>query len=1146
MGDEVTRIERCPTVLLLDAPADEDAFGAHKDIAEAIHDLVESEGSGLAIGLSGGYGSGKSTVIKLLTARYAAKATRQVWLFDAWAHEGDPLRRTFLESLIGQFVGVGWLDEDRWKRRLMYLSRRRKAWRTKSTPSVTRFGMLFAVSLLFVPFGGIMAGAALVSGHSYSLDVSRPFSLFLATATLFAFAPLLLALGRGALWKLRGGQTGSELTDIFALLTQKDTSQTATRSVETPEPTSLEFASVFGDLMQEALGDCRDRRVVLVIDNLDRAAAPAALELWATLQTFLSSTGRQAWRDRVTAIIPYDESAIKRLWNPLERSALAQQTFGVTPALASEVRPAPGMPVDGLAQAFLEKTFRIRFDVPPPVLTDRKEYALTLLARALPRHASDQGEFRDVFAVYEQMKRASDKTTLPRDLIVFVNQLGALHRQRKEEDISLVTLAYYVLLRETRTTDEIVAGLLVSILPQAETRELLGATAREDLAALAFGVDRDRGRQLLLREPMELALRSGDDKRLAEIAHEGFWDELEQSLPVFLDRWSQEEKEVIYQAARALAAGRLIAGAPQPVAANLTGKISGKIIAQAGTKKVSAASVPGMAAWLEIDAVACADAILGDFTRVIQAVLNDGGEDRHRAAAALLLQVIPRVPEAHPNVSVAVESADDVVDIIRELGSGHEDDCVVACLSASSTTELVESLEARIQRGACDMGTARAVLGCLETDRQGNVRSAVVRRISEAGDLVEAEVAPLLRLVRLLPSRDDTLSELARSGGLARLYGAVSAAGMTDARGLLLAAYVRECRDLEQPGRDERSSDGYDRLQGSLAVPVSARDEGVIQELRTTPDALLDLWSAESARDFVRSVVDVWAKEEYAALVFTPERVISHWRVFGERASFADNIVQRLRLGARLAELLEDSAVDFSRPLLYEVIFRGRQEYQQQQVSFERLERNISTALRACTESEWLAALQSDEPRDLVRFADRVRKVVDISVGHEARAALQVYGDQLVSGAESGLGLKNSQYVRGIVGHLDNGERALLAEHLLDRMKLDGASASAAFFACFGPALAWHISSLSTHPAVAVMLPRLIEIGGADALVWTSTIFRDYPDWWPSLREDYRSGISTAIGTRWESASEADAAVRESIKLIASAVDVVLPPTDPE
>ena len=83
----------CPTRLLPDKPAAADTLGgAHDRVASAIADLVQSEGGGNAIGLEGGWGAGKSTIVRLVTGKLMDDSTgsTRVAVFDAWAHQGDP------------------------------------------------------------------------------------------------------------------------------------------------------------------------------------------------------------------------------------------------------------------------------------------------------------------------------------------------------------------------------------------------------------------------------------------------------------------------------------------------------------------------------------------------------------------------------------------------------------------------------------------------------------------------------------------------------------------------------------------------------------------------------------------------------------------------------------------------------------------------------------------------------------------------------------------------------------------------------------------------------------------------------------------------------------------------------------------------
>src|SRR5689334_19244171 len=102
--------QKCPTVFVSDRPALRDSFEANRAysrIVSAIVDIVSSpHNEGMSIGVEGSWGVGKSTLINLLRTRLHGTdgdnpdKTGPILLiaFDAWAHEGDPLRLTFLET----------------------------------------------------------------------------------------------------------------------------------------------------------------------------------------------------------------------------------------------------------------------------------------------------------------------------------------------------------------------------------------------------------------------------------------------------------------------------------------------------------------------------------------------------------------------------------------------------------------------------------------------------------------------------------------------------------------------------------------------------------------------------------------------------------------------------------------------------------------------------------------------------------------------------------------------------------------------------------------------------------------------------------------------------------------------------------------
>ncbi|MEO0050452.1 MAG: P-loop NTPase fold protein, partial [candidate division WOR-3 bacterium] len=91
-------MDKCEIRLLEDIPVEEDKLGALQTIVDSIVAVIENNKGGKSILLEGIWGSGKSSVIKLLQKRYRDDRNVAIVIFDAWGHQGDPLRRSFLES----------------------------------------------------------------------------------------------------------------------------------------------------------------------------------------------------------------------------------------------------------------------------------------------------------------------------------------------------------------------------------------------------------------------------------------------------------------------------------------------------------------------------------------------------------------------------------------------------------------------------------------------------------------------------------------------------------------------------------------------------------------------------------------------------------------------------------------------------------------------------------------------------------------------------------------------------------------------------------------------------------------------------------------------------------------------------------------
>ena len=518
----------CPTYLIEDTPAPKDAFasgevpGPHQRVADAIADLIDSsENGGKVIGLEGGWGAGKSTVVGFLQNRFDKNDDYSVILFDAWAHEGDPLRRTYLETLIRRLQTQEWVGQAQWDRALDAISHRRRVTSTRTVPKPTVLGTLVGLSVFAVPFGCALVSAALSDGVMFSSDL--PPSWKFICGSLLALGPFVI-LFLNLLW-IRGkrlwGIQRQEGESEWNLLLSQAITETRTETVESPNPTSIEFEDHFTKLMQEALGKEPNRRLVLVLDNLDRVDPESALAIWSTLQTFLQERNHhhEDWFTRLWVVVPYDPNGLRKLWDNRAGSESLDTTQEKPTEKKTEAENRPA------SDSFLDKSFQVRFHVPPPVLSDWKSYLYELIGTALPDHP--QKDRHLLYRVFDHCRGRTGEPPTPRELKLYVNQIGAIHRQW-QHTFPVGHVAYFVLQRRTRRS--VIESLRSSDIPTEEAIRFFGDTLQESLAGLAFNTKAEKGQELLLAEPIYQALANCDDIALKEIAerhNDGFWAVLE-------------------------------------------------------------------------------------------------------------------------------------------------------------------------------------------------------------------------------------------------------------------------------------------------------------------------------------------------------------------------------------------------------------------------------------------------------------------------------------------------------------------------------------------------------------------------------------------------------------------------------------------
>ena len=528
----------CGTVTLTDEPEDKDAFSPHDKIAKAIASLIRSkdpnDAKGIAIGIEGSWGSGKSTVGRLLTKHLAEDSKIAIVPFDAWAHEGDPLRRTFLEALIKKFQDVGWIKAEKWekwKNRRDELANRRQVVTTKDSLTISTWGYVIAFTLLLVPLGGSFIAAALRENFTFEWGPWAAKVVILGIIGLIlTFAPVLVFL--------LGFKTQPDLVNILF----KGPTEKTTQTTKTIDPTSIEFEESFEELLKEVIGE-NDKQVVLILDNLDRVDAKDALSIWSTLQTFFQhkGTGRADWHKRLWLIVLYDLGGLSQLWQKDEK------------------------PGNNAAVSFIDKSFQIRFEVPRLVPSDWGEFLVTQLTKAFPDHSDS--DLHEVYRVLSISETQQKRLPTIRELKLFANQIGAIHRQWAGEDSAHDTfplghLACYVVLR--RNKEDIISQLDKSDFPDKDYIDLLGSTLRENLAGLAFNVETPVAQQLLYSDKIKTALINGkadELKQAAELLGKAFWDTFER---IAITEWASTEASKMADAVLTLEETGLVTAPFQP------------------------------------------------------------------------------------------------------------------------------------------------------------------------------------------------------------------------------------------------------------------------------------------------------------------------------------------------------------------------------------------------------------------------------------------------------------------------------------------------------------------------------------------------------------------------------------------------------
>jgi ABC-type dipeptide/oligopeptide/nickel transport system ATPase subunit len=524
---------------LSDQSVDSDSFDdkTHYKVAESIVKLIEcNKSKAVTIGLEGRWGSGKSTIIAILQNLISGKKDQFQYLYiDAWAHEGDPLRRIFLENIIQQ---IDPKENDSELKNIKYiLSKRKKNITTNTTKAPTKTGCIIAILTLMVPFGAAMLSTINISEVSF-LEFTKPIYWKFIISSIFSLLPVLYIMGRFIfVWKKNGFKKAKDIKN-WAFVGE-NTKDTITQEIsEENERSSIEFEKYFHEILKIILlnnkKDVQEKQIILVIDNLDRINAQDSLKIWSTIQTFLqyknpNNNNNDDISKNLWVIVPYDESGLGKLWDNSNYLPENQQNSvdGKKVSIQYDSDNKNYIKECGKLQkrSFFDKCFQLRFEIPFTVQTSWENFAKKLINESLTN--LNQNEKNIVLSILINSRESLADIPSPREIKTYINQIG-IQSILSNENITIDCISYYVYLKYHKqlTQDEIKQGLLETTIPYQKHKSMLPDDAQYQLSGILFGTSQKKGKQLLLEAPILEALNDGNSQSLFNLYEdhvEGFW-----------------------------------------------------------------------------------------------------------------------------------------------------------------------------------------------------------------------------------------------------------------------------------------------------------------------------------------------------------------------------------------------------------------------------------------------------------------------------------------------------------------------------------------------------------------------------------------------------------------------------------------------
>jgi hypothetical protein len=458
--------------------------GSHDKIAESISKYIENDSTGIKlIGLEGSWGSGKSNVIEILKNKFL-KNQYQFFVFDAWGHQEDLQRRAILEEITFSLIESKTLPEmttidthDKqkkeilWKDLLKDLLARKREIRSKEIPHLST-GLILLISML------IMTPIFKAIGDSFGSK--------LVLKILITSLPLIVcSTWICCLWR----KNKITLSDLYAVYNNKKLENTVFESISENEPTVSEFRKWMNHLSRDLATN--EKKLVIVIDNMDRLLPIKVKALWSSIHTFFAECNYP----NIWVIVPFDREQI--------RDAFRDQNF------------------ENIEKTnhFINKTFSGIYRISPPILTDWHKLFELKYKEAFSETENDEYDF--VKSTFD----LTQKDITPRHIISFINDIVS-EKKLVGCEVSLRYIAVFSAFKKEILQDPINQILNPTYLGPVENLFREDAKLSDSIASLVYNLPYESAKQITLIQHLKITLREGNLNVINEYAKQRFFLEM--------------------------------------------------------------------------------------------------------------------------------------------------------------------------------------------------------------------------------------------------------------------------------------------------------------------------------------------------------------------------------------------------------------------------------------------------------------------------------------------------------------------------------------------------------------------------------------------------------------------------------------------